>query len=74
MCERCRATRSTTPATRVVSGPAEHPAVVKLDHLVRSPLTIAADLVEHDGVREKGEAVRCLADLHGTVAGSGAVH
>lgn len=57
----------------VVSGPAKNPAVVDLDHLVRSPLTIAADLAEHDGVREKSEAVRCLADLHSTVAGSGAV-
>jgi hypothetical protein len=57
----------------VVSGPAENPAVVDLDHLVRSPLTIAADLAEHDGVREKSEAVRCLADLHGSVAGSGEV-
>jgi len=57
----------------VVSGPATNPAVVDLDHLVRSPLTIAADLAEHDGVREKSEAVRCLADLHSTVAASGAV-
>lgn len=57
----------------VVSGPAEHPAVVDLDHLVRSPLTIAADLAEHDGVRETSEAVRLLADLHSAVAVGGAV-
>ncbi len=37
-------------------------------------LAIAADLADHDVVRDESEAVRWLADLHGTVAGSGAVH
>jgi excisionase family DNA binding protein len=48
----------------VVPSAATHPALVDLDALARSPLAIAADLAEHDGVRERSEALRSLADLH----------
>jgi excisionase family DNA binding protein len=40
-----------------------HPVLVDLDALARSPLAIAADLAEHDGIRERNEALRALADL-----------
>lgn len=34
-----------------------------LEEAARSPLALAADLAEHDGVRERGEAIRLLADV-----------
>ena len=40
-----------------------HRALVALDDIAHSPLALAADLAEHDGVREKSEAVRSVADL-----------
>lgn len=41
----------------------DHPALVDLGKACRSPLVLAADLAEHDGVRERGEALRVLAEL-----------
>ncbi len=48
----------------VVHYDAENPALAALDDVARSPLALAADLAEHDGVREKSEAIRSIADLH----------
>lgn len=48
----------------VVHSDAGNPALAALDEVARSPLALAADLAEHDGVREKSEAVRSVADLH----------
>lgn len=56
----------------VVAADAGNPALVALDEVARSPLALAADLAEHDGVREKSEAVRSLAELHAQVAARGA--
>lgn len=36
-----------------------------LRDVVRSPLVLAADLAEHDGIREKNQAVQCLSELSG---------
>lgn len=47
----------------VVDSDTAHPALAVLDAVVRSPLALAADLAEHDGVREKNEAIRSVADL-----------
>lgn len=47
-------------------------ALVALDDIARSPLALAADLAEHDGVREKSEAVRSVADLHAWFVARGA--
>ncbi|WP_244931101.1 helix-turn-helix domain-containing protein [Nocardioides sp. W7] len=41
---------------------------VDLADMARSPLTLAADLAEYDGVREKHEALRLIADLGRIVA------
>lgn len=46
----------------VVSSPFENPAL-DLDNIVRSPLAIAADLAEHDGIREHSEAIRSVMGL-----------
>jgi excisionase family DNA binding protein len=46
----------------VPSGP-KNPALA-LGDVASSPLALAADLAEHDGVREKSQAVRSVADLH----------
>lgn len=55
----------------VVADDAKAPVSAPLDDVVRSPLARAADLAEHDGVREKNEAVRALDDLRADfVAGS----
>jgi len=48
----------------VVSPGTEHSAMAALDAMARSPLALAADLAEHDGVRERNEAIRAVADLH----------
>jgi len=48
----------------VVTSGTENPAIAALDDVARSPLVLAADLAEHDGVREKSEAIRSVADLH----------
>jgi excisionase family DNA binding protein len=48
----------------VVASDVENPAIAALDDIARSPLALAADLAEHDGVREKNEAIRSVADLH----------
>jgi excisionase family DNA binding protein len=48
----------------VVPSEAERVAIVALYDLARSPLALAADLAEYDGVREKNQAVRSVADLH----------
>lgn len=48
----------------VVSSDIENPAIAALDDMARSPLALAADLAEYDGIRERGEAVRSVADLH----------
>ena len=45
----------------------------RLESVVPGAAIVAADLAEHDGVRAKSEAVRCLVDLHSRIAGSGAV-
>ena len=42
----------------------ENPALAALDDAARSPLVLAADLAEHDGVREKSEAMRSVANLY----------
>lgn len=47
----------------VVPSAVENPALELLDEVAKSPLALAADLAEHDGVREKREAVRALARL-----------
>lgn len=47
-------------------------ALVALDDIARSPLALAADLAEHDGVREKSQAVRSVADLHAWFVARGA--
>jgi hypothetical protein len=54
----------------------EHPAIAALEKLARSPLALAADLAEYDGVREKAEAVRLLADVQSHVQSGrpGAAH
>jgi excisionase family DNA binding protein len=41
----------------------ESPALAALEDAAHSPLLLAADLAEHDGVREKNEAIRSLANL-----------
>jgi excisionase family DNA binding protein len=56
----------------VVPSGAENPALAALDDVARSPLALAADLAEHDGVREKSEAIRSLADLHARFVARGA--
>ena len=48
----------------VVTSGTENPAIAALDDIARSPLALAADLSEHDGVRERNEAIRSVADLH----------
>lgn len=60
----------------VVDSHIEHPAIDALDKLAGSPLALAADLAEYDGVREKAEAVRLLADVQSHVQSrtTGAVH
>ncbi|WP_325048312.1 helix-turn-helix domain-containing protein [Intrasporangium calvum] len=47
----------------VVPSDAANPLHEALDDAARSPLALAADLAEHDGLREKSQAIRCLADL-----------
>ena len=46
---------------------ADHPA---MDDVAHSPLALAADLAEHDGAREKNEAIRALADLRSHLGGA----
>jgi len=53
----------------VVRSGTENPAIAALDDMARSPLALAADLSEHDGVREKNEAIRSVADLHARLVG-----
>jgi len=48
------------------------PALADLDDLARSQLAIAADLAEHDGVREKSEAIRMVSDLRVRFVAGGA--
>lgn len=55
----------------VVSSEADNPALT-LEDVARSPLALAADLAEHDGVREKSEAVRTVVDLHAQFVARGA--
>lgn len=47
----------------VVPSEAKHPVPAHIADLACSPLALAADLAEHDGVREKGEALRNLDSL-----------
>ncbi len=47
-------------------------ALASLDDVARSRLALAADLAEHDGVREKSEAIRSVADLHARFVARGA--
>ncbi|HET7397536.1 MAG TPA: helix-turn-helix domain-containing protein [Intrasporangium sp.] len=47
----------------VPSDPA-NPLHEALDDVARSPLALAADLAEHDGIREKSQAIRCLGELN----------
>lgn len=62
----------------VVPSDMEHPALADLDGFARSRLALAADLAEHDSVREKGEAIRTVDDLsahlvaHGNAGVAGA--
>ena len=51
----------------VVPAELSNPALASLDDMARSPLARAADLAEHDGVREKAEAVRSVADLRASL-------
>lgn len=48
----------------VVPGGAKGPSIGHVEAAARSPLGLAADLAEHDGVREKSRAIRALADVH----------
>ncbi|WP_088284297.1 helix-turn-helix domain-containing protein [Kineosporia sp. A_224] len=48
----------------VVPFASSSPALAGLDAVAGSPLAIAADLAEHDGIRERNEALRSLAGLH----------
>ena len=57
----------------VVPSDVEHPALADVDDVARSPLALAADLAEHDGVREKGEAIRSVDDLSAHLAAREAV-
>ena len=56
----------------VVASDVEHPALADLDDVARSPLALAADLAEHDSVREKSEAIRSVADLSANLVAAGA--
>ncbi|KQV77790.1 hypothetical protein ASC64_02925 [Nocardioides sp. Root122] len=47
----------------VVAANRDDPAALDLASVARSALALAADLVEHDGAREKREAVRLLDHL-----------
>lgn len=47
----------------VVSHAREDLGLMALDAVARSPLARAVDLAEHDGIREKSEAVRALAEM-----------
>jgi excisionase family DNA binding protein len=51
----------------VVEARIDHPAIAALDDLARSPLALAADLAEYDGVREKAEAVRLMGEMQDSV-------
>jgi len=63
------APRAQANAILHVAPPADmHPAIHELDEIVRSPLALAADLVEHDGVREQDVALRRLVELRDQVA------
>lgn len=65
---------SSTPRSRanvilhVVAPGTDHPAIADLAAMARSPLALAADLSEYDGVREKSEAIRSVADLKAKLA------
>lgn len=48
----------------VVDPAAEYSALADLDAVARSQLVMAADLAEHDGVREKIEAIRSINNLY----------
>lgn len=54
----------------VVPSGSEHPS---LADLATSPLVLAADLAEHDGVRERHEAVRVIAHLDAELVRSGQI-
>lgn len=54
----------------VVAPGTEHPAMADLDAMARSPLALAADLSEYDGVREMNEAIRSVADLQAKLVDS----
>ncbi len=56
----------------VLHSDAENSALAALDDVARSPLALAADLAEHDGVREKIGAIRSVADLHARFVARGA--
>jgi len=56
----------------VVPSDAGNLALADLDDVARSQLALAADLAEHDGVREKSEAIRSVADLHARFVARGA--
>jgi excisionase family DNA binding protein len=56
----------------VVPSDAGDLALASLDDVARSRLALAADLAEHDGVREKSEAIRSVADLHARFVARGA--
>jgi hypothetical protein len=55
----------------VVPSPPANPAF-NLDNIARSPLAIAADLAEHDGVREQNEAIRSVMGLDPEFVAEGA--
>lgn len=62
-----------TPAPRsranvilhVVPSDTGRPVVMDFRSVVRSPLALAADLVQHDGIRERSEAIRVLTRTRG---------
>lgn len=51
----------------VVPSDVENSALAVLDEIASSPLALAADLAEHDGVRERSEAIRAIAKVHTTL-------
>jgi excisionase family DNA binding protein len=56
----------------VVASDIANPASAALDDLAHSQLALAADLAEHDGVRERDAAARSVADLHASLVANGA--
>lgn len=52
----------------VLPSDVDNSAMAALHVIVHSPLALAADLAEHEGIRERNEAVRLLSDLRASFA------